>query len=567
MGDAYRWVLSNGDFQAWCDPSSTTTRLLWINGRPGTGKTMLLCGILDELRNSKASHRGNIAFFFCEKSNERANNAEAVLRGLLFMLATGPQRRSVIRHIRDKYDNSGAGIFQGPSAWWSLRDMLNKALSKMDRGGEKGDGDDAGGGVTYLAVDALDECEHGLERLLALIADSSSPSSTTTNAETGNPRVRWLVTSRGEDDIRKGLRVSRAGLGLSLNLDYDYAEEIDKAVDMYIHHCSAKLAKAKNKDEEYEVYYSKINEGLHKNKGEGTFLHVTLLARELGAVERGKRLEELQGMAVDVRGLYRQAEARIRNLDDDDDDEGEGEGEGGRMRESCLRALSAVAVAYRPLRDQELCALAGLGDPEEERARRVIHLCGSFFAMGDHKANFIHESAREYLQLGSRTFEAGLRTEHYRLFSSCLDVMQTRLRRDMYGLGRPDIRAAEGRREGAENNSVISAAEYARDYWIDHLIASGDQQHNDDDYYHVHRDTRGNRALSVFLKTQFLCWLEYLSLGGNMREALSLWTKLVGFLKVGKYVMCPTLGENSLKRTHEVKKRKRKEVFLNKVRS
>ncbi|KAK0735299.1 hypothetical protein B0T26DRAFT_798898 [Lasiosphaeria miniovina] len=45
--DAYRWVFDNSDFNRWRD--SPESRLLWIKGDPGKGKTMLLCGIINEL--------------------------------------------------------------------------------------------------------------------------------------------------------------------------------------------------------------------------------------------------------------------------------------------------------------------------------------------------------------------------------------------------------------------------------------------------------------------------------------------------------------------------------------
>ncbi|KAH7630474.1 hypothetical protein B0T09DRAFT_283859, partial [Sordaria sp. MPI-SDFR-AT-0083] len=47
LRDSYRWVLNNADFQQWRDDPQHP--LLWIKGDPGKGKTMLLCGIIDEL--------------------------------------------------------------------------------------------------------------------------------------------------------------------------------------------------------------------------------------------------------------------------------------------------------------------------------------------------------------------------------------------------------------------------------------------------------------------------------------------------------------------------------------
>ncbi|KAK4107453.1 hypothetical protein N656DRAFT_741730, partial [Canariomyces notabilis] len=47
LRDAYHWILDNTEFQQW--RNSLDSNLLWIKGDPGKGKTMLLCGIIDEL--------------------------------------------------------------------------------------------------------------------------------------------------------------------------------------------------------------------------------------------------------------------------------------------------------------------------------------------------------------------------------------------------------------------------------------------------------------------------------------------------------------------------------------
>ncbi len=76
------WVLRNEKFEAW-RKDDAQGRLLWINGDPGKGKTMLLCGIIDDLIQSN-THTANISFFFCQATYNRINNAAAVLRGLIF---------------------------------------------------------------------------------------------------------------------------------------------------------------------------------------------------------------------------------------------------------------------------------------------------------------------------------------------------------------------------------------------------------------------------------------------------------------------------------------------------
>jgi aspartate 1-decarboxylase len=46
LEDSYHWILDNSGFQEW--RNELQTRLLWVKGDPGKGKTMLLCGIIDD---------------------------------------------------------------------------------------------------------------------------------------------------------------------------------------------------------------------------------------------------------------------------------------------------------------------------------------------------------------------------------------------------------------------------------------------------------------------------------------------------------------------------------------
>ncbi|KAK4245016.1 hypothetical protein C7999DRAFT_34629 [Corynascus novoguineensis] len=61
LPNLYRWVFDNADFRQWRDDAQY--RLLWITGDPGKGKTMLLCGIINELKS--ASEFNLVSFFFC----------------------------------------------------------------------------------------------------------------------------------------------------------------------------------------------------------------------------------------------------------------------------------------------------------------------------------------------------------------------------------------------------------------------------------------------------------------------------------------------------------------------
>jgi hypothetical protein len=209
LQDSYRWVLDNPDFQRWRDHSES--RLLWIKGDPGKGKTMLLCGIINELDRdgpTDVCHR-NVAYFFCQATDSRINNATAVLRGLIYLLLD--QQPSLLSHVQSEYDRAGETLFQDANTW----DALSRIFANILR--------DPNLRTTYFLIDALDECVTDLPQLLDLITQHSS----------GSPRVKWIVSSRNWPEIeeRLGTATEKARLSLELN-----AQSVTNAVNAYIHH-------------------------------------------------------------------------------------------------------------------------------------------------------------------------------------------------------------------------------------------------------------------------------------------------------------------------------------------
>jgi hypothetical protein len=152
LKDSYGWVLDNDDFKKWRDDEDA--RLLWIKGDPGKGKTMLLCGIIDELMKS-TKHNANVSFFFCQAADDRINNATAVLSGLIYLLVN--QQQSLLSHIENESD-LGKPRFKGVSAWTAFSKIFISILG------------DPRLRTTYLIIDALDECTTDLSLLLSFVS-------------------------------------------------------------------------------------------------------------------------------------------------------------------------------------------------------------------------------------------------------------------------------------------------------------------------------------------------------------------------------------------------------------
>ncbi|KAL2270488.1 hypothetical protein VTJ83DRAFT_2672 [Remersonia thermophila] len=124
---AYKWILVTDEYKEWRDRDG---RFLWIRGDPGKGKTMLLCGIIDELQKQSSEKTPIIGFFFCQATDVGINNAQAGLRGLINLLTK--ERTRLVHHIRKRYDRAGEKLFKDPNSWVALSVMARTCESAYD---------------------------------------------------------------------------------------------------------------------------------------------------------------------------------------------------------------------------------------------------------------------------------------------------------------------------------------------------------------------------------------------------------------------------------------------------
>ncbi|PYH89318.1 hypothetical protein BO71DRAFT_336935, partial [Aspergillus ellipticus CBS 707.79] len=191
LKDCYHWILNDPAYRQWL--SGDESGLLWIKGDSGKGKTMIVIGLVEELSKKIAKPRRGrssiLSYFLCQGTDSRLNNAAAVLRGVIYLLAS--QQLSLIHHLRAKYDNHGGPrLFDNPDAFYILSGVFLNMLRDLNMP------------VAYLMIDALDECEGNLYQLLDLIAQTTTiPSS----------KIKWIVSSRNRNEIEQHLVVMRSG--------------------------------------------------------------------------------------------------------------------------------------------------------------------------------------------------------------------------------------------------------------------------------------------------------------------------------------------------------------------
>ncbi|KAH7398612.1 hypothetical protein BKA66DRAFT_407517 [Pyrenochaeta sp. MPI-SDFR-AT-0127] len=390
MEDSYRWILENPDFQQWHD--SEHRRLLWIKGDPGKGKTMLLCGIINELKKS-IPKTDLLSYFYCQATDSRINSATTVLRGLLYLIIS--QQPSLASHVRKKYDYAGKTIFEDANAWVALTEIFADVLL------------DPSLNTIYLIIDALDECVTDLPKLLNFIIRHSSASS----------RIKWIISSRNSLDIEE--RLERAGSKVRLSLELN-AECVSMAVNIFIEQKVSQLAQQKKYDERTR---NAVLEHLALNAN-NTFLWVALVCQNLEATLKRNVLKKLNLFPPGLDSLYGRMMKQISQSDD---------------AELCKQILASVTLVYQPITLDELAALVEqledkASDPES--IRDIISLCGSFITLQEETIYFVHQSAKDFLlaRAAKVAFPSGRENVHYTIFVRSLKILSRTLRRDMYGL-------------------------------------------------------------------------------------------------------------------------------------
>ncbi|KAF6837184.1 vegetative incompatibility protein het-e-1 [Colletotrichum plurivorum] len=136
--DSYIWILENETFHQWL--AGEESGLLWVRGDPGKGKTMLLCGIIEELQRREPGCK--LVYFFCQATNNNLNTAHAVLRGILYLMIK--DEPGMIKELREVYH--GQRLFEDANGWDVLCRMFTSVMAQSDSQG------------TMIIIDALDEC-------------------------------------------------------------------------------------------------------------------------------------------------------------------------------------------------------------------------------------------------------------------------------------------------------------------------------------------------------------------------------------------------------------------------
>ncbi|KAL2889580.1 Vegetative incompatibility protein HET-E-1 [Ceratocystis lukuohia] len=323
LKDCYEWIFNHRNFRRF--QSETESRILWIRGHVGKGKTMVLCGLINELESYSPAP---VAYFFCQAIHGwRLSAATSVLRGLIYHLAR--QNPQLTKYVREKHDDH-KNVFNSADAWKNLCEIMTQMLNDPILEN------------VILIVDALDECSQELESLLGFITRPSS--------------AKWILSSRNWSYIERRLDATEQTVKIHLELNPD---PLSKAVRFYINVRVERLAKDNGYD---EAMKNAVLEYLIAN-AQDTFLWVALACQELSNLDPMKQhtLSALETLPPGIDPLYKRMLKRICQSED------------GPI---CREVLATALTVYQPITLQQLAALVkeleDYGEREHENASQEL---------------------------------------------------------------------------------------------------------------------------------------------------------------------------------------------------
>ncbi|KAF8485423.1 hypothetical protein F5888DRAFT_345616 [Russula emetica] len=184
------WFFEGRTYNEW--KSTGSESLLWIHGKPGSGKSILCSTIIEDVKTVCNAGQASIAYFYFDFRDINKQHWRDLVPSLLTQLST--QSGPCCDILSRLYSGHGSGAQQPNDD--ALKRCLIEMLTVRDRH------------PIYVIMDALDECPDTSEvpsprnRILQLLEEL---------AELQIPDLRICVTSRPEFDIRDCLEPLTSG--------------------------------------------------------------------------------------------------------------------------------------------------------------------------------------------------------------------------------------------------------------------------------------------------------------------------------------------------------------------
>jgi len=455
MNDTCSWVLEESTFRTFLNDSHQRARILWCTGKPGAGKSVLTSFIVNRFRTLGL----RCAFFFFRSGDQVGNSLNSLLLSLAYQIASSePSYRQRLLQM----SNEGLNVQRSAThlIWQKLfvSSLLKTTINEP----------------TYIAIDALDECETSplLLKLLTDLANAKTP-------------IRILLVSRKTQQLLGAFEKLSKALTLdSLSLD---SQQTD--LKLYVR-------EEMNSMRGDSAYRERITSRILE-KAVSNFLWAHLVIREVLQCHTKDAVElALEKVPADLEMLYEHMDTALA-----------------RQTTEADRAIGRTILMWIVCSTQSL-TLSQLGEIMRLDYPGILDLrlttsqvCGEFVVVDNNAhVGIVHSTARDVLINNTNLhFHIPLMEGHLRIFTRCLTVL----------LSSPGLRANV---DQVKSHSFLL---YAATSWPRHLEAS-----------HALSDQSSLLLLARFLRTpSVLNWIYILLVKRQLRVVVQASKAMTSFLK------------------------------------
>jgi hypothetical protein len=374
MPNSCSWLESEEHYCDWLANKSFSPSVLWLNGPPGSGKSILATFVTAQLREMEKCCQ----YYYFRYGEREKRSPAALLRSLIYQMSSSQQQycAKILRLVQKGH------IFSKAESRVLWQKAVIGVLEKVELSEP-----------IYWVIDALDESDDP-SKVISLLSGLSS----------SKLPLRVLITGRVQpleqyfERLAKNLPlliVSSASGSSGADLRRFVEQEMEFV------HC----------DPAYKI---RIAEALLE-KANGNFLWSRLVLTEMQDRFDPESIEgALQTLPSQLGDLYYRMEYTLVGSYKDPAD-----------MKFARTTLSWVACAHRQLSINELGQALQPEYPIANLSRRVSQLCGEFVTI-DKRDNIaiVHHTAREFLTTtAGLTLSVDLPQSHLHLFSKCLGVL------------------------------------------------------------------------------------------------------------------------------------------------
>jgi WD40 repeat protein len=374
MSGTCEWFSTKKSYLKWRDFAPDAPSVLWVNGKPAAGKSVLAGYAIGQLQKTNA----DCSYFFFKYGDKSKSRLSACLRSLAFQMAcTNVQVRETLLEMQKDditFDNDNERTI------WRKLFLSGIFQTEFPR--------------HYWVIDALDECVNFASLFDPILAklDGSIP-------------LRILITSRETSELEKHF--------FSLGTHRFQSERISTADTLpdikLLVEAKAKSLVVKG-DEDRAALAEKI-----LGKSKGSFLWTVLVLNELSNSYGEEEINQvLDDVPRDMEPLYQRTLELMSQAT--------------RGKKLAKAILTWATCARRPLTTRELYGALKLDVKDNflKLEESIVALCGQLVTVDKFgKVQMVHETAREFLLNDDLESEFAInKTEaHTRIARACLTYL------------------------------------------------------------------------------------------------------------------------------------------------